>query len=160
MHRGFGKDQVEPPVIRRLWKPIQQLERISQTGSDGLRPDGGQRSIEITATTAEPLSDAAESHPGDTEQCRPQITDWDDFCPLRFQQAEHARSEFGAVPDADYHEFTKLGNDPGQKNASPRPERVREQQVSSNLVVLGRVEDDRPREAVERGFEEPELHAP
>jgi hypothetical protein len=41
-----------------------------------------------------------------------------------------------------------------------RAERIRKQQVSANLIIFGRVEDDRRCGSIEVGFEDPELHPP
>src|SRR5690349_12736072 len=56
MHCGFRKDQVKTPILRRLRQLIQQLKRISQTGSNDLRSDRDQGSIIIAATAAQTLS--------------------------------------------------------------------------------------------------------
>lgn len=160
MYRGFRKDQVKTPVIRRLWKPIQQLKRIRQTGSDCLRRDGGQGSIEIPATAAQTLPHAAEPYAGNAEQRRSQIGDRHDLRPRGLEDTEIARYEFGAVPDADNRKFMNFGNDFGQQNTPSRGQRVVQQQVSGNLIILGSVEDDSRGSLIEVGFENPKLHPP
>jgi hypothetical protein len=137
VHGKLSDYVVKPLVTRALGYPVQQLKRVGQSNHRRPWPGLRKQSIIVSTAASQPLSAHAEGDSRNADKRVGEILSGDRLAASRLSDSKCACRQLGWIRNADQSHRATGAIDLRVKDAAAGAQRLGEDTIGEDLVVLG-----------------------